>query len=712
MMKRKCETTDMELEPQSKKQMLAQKFKLEENDSKSKKELTIKVETYFKQLTTGCGKSWCDNPLCASNTGLEKLTPNQAAAIALSMAVAPGDIISEFTCENSSNSNTNSNNKPEDIVPVSLTLERVKSAYQAESAVQDFTQSIRLFGSVFGTPESLSISFLKNQKSTKLDGTDTGLDLEAVHEFYNILNQFPDNVKNVLLSSCERMLDSIKNRLKSNQSLSSLRKFIILLKNPNLFTEEYQERFTGILLYSITEISEKGQNYLINNYFGKMVKDEFVDWLQNVHNFIAIKIIENEDLSLYKNRPVVSAAKFLGWLWKLNKIKHYVPYTMFYNESIEENLDTRVDYVTFLRKGFAYCLLPFLIKPQKKSELILFESRLSQRQRLEESIEEMFLHGGNPQSSYLLFSVSRQHCVRDSIDTMMVIKLDNQNNFKKRLRIIFDHEQGVDEGGVQKEWFQLIVGDLFSPKYGMFIADEKTRLHSFNSTNQDVSEYELLGIVLGLAIYNSVILDLHFPLHVYKQLCGVPVGLLDLEEVDPGLFTGLNQLLNMTDPEDIASTDLNFQITLDHFGTTQTYDLKENGSNMPVTIENVKEYVELYVKYLLVDSIAAQFGAFKSGFDLVTHDEKILLSCEPEELRDLIIGCPELDFYELEKGTEYEGYEPDNEVIKNFWEVVHSFTEEEKKLFLTFTTGSDRSPIGGLGNLDLVITREGPDSDR
>ena len=36
-------------------------------------------------------------------------------------------------------------------------------------------------------------------------------------------------------------------------------------------------------------------------------------------------------------------------------------------------------------------------------------------------------------------------------------------------------------------------------------------------------EFRLVGNVLGLAIYNSVILDVHFPMVVYKKLMGQPV---------------------------------------------------------------------------------------------------------------------------------------------------------------------------------------------
>jgi len=56
----------------------------------------------------------------------------------------------------------------------------------------------------------------------------------------------------------------------------------------------------------------------------------------------------------------------------------------------------------------------------------------------------------------------------------------------------------------------------------------------------------------------------------------------------------------------------------------------------------------------------------------------------------------------------------DSPTIVNFWSVVHDLSEEEKKLFLSFVTGSDRVPIKGLSNLrpQFVISRNGPHSDR
>lgn len=72
---------------------------------------------------------------------------------------------------------------------------------------------------------------------------------------------------------------------------------------------------------------------------------------------------------------------------------------------------------------------------------------------------------------------------------------------------------------------------------GMFMFDDDSRLCWFKSDPTDdhiaISEYKLVGMLLGLAVYNSVILDVHFPLALYKKLMDVAVNLQDLRQLDP-----------------------------------------------------------------------------------------------------------------------------------------------------------------------------------
>ena len=51
-----------------------------------------------------------------------------------------------------------------------------------------------------------------------------------------------------------------------------------------------------------------------------------------------------------------------------------------------------------------------------------------------------------------------------------IVSRDNANDLKKQLIVEFEGEQGVDEGGVSKEFFQLIVEQIFNPDYGTILS--------------------------------------------------------------------------------------------------------------------------------------------------------------------------------------------------------------------------------------------------
>lgn len=76
-------------------------------------------------------------------------------------------------------------------------------------------------------------------------------------------------------------------------------------------------------------------------------------------------------------------------------------------------------------------------------------------------------------------------------------------NFRKPLKVKFVGEPGVDEGGVKKEFFQLLVKQLFDPSYIMFKCSTDSRRYWFNgNTFESALKFELIGILMGIAIYN------------------------------------------------------------------------------------------------------------------------------------------------------------------------------------------------------------------
>lgn len=284
--------------------------------------------------------------------------------------------------------------------------------------------------------------------------------------------------------------------------------------------------------------------------------------------------------------------------------------------------------------------------------------------------------------------------------------------------MIFDSEEGVDAGGVRKEYFQLIFSrqHFLDTSYGMFReSSEGGGLLWFNVSAveaEDLDNFELIGTVVGLAVYNSILLDFPFPSVLCRKLKGHECGLADLSQLQPELARGLAALLAF-DGDVEATFQQSFQITVDgDFGERRTFDLVPGGAGLSVTNGNRAEYVDLYVKHILTESVERQFAAFSRGFHKVCGGIALDLFTA-SELELLIYGNPTLDFEDLARGTHYQdGYDEKSEAVAFFWQVLAEFNEEEKRRFLKFATGSDRAPIDGLSQLNLVVSRNTDEDDR
>jgi len=64
--------------------------------------------------------------------------------------------------------------------------------------------------------------------------------------------------------------------------------------------------------------------------------------------------------------------------------------------------------------------------------------------------------------------VRRDHLIDDALVELEMVAMENPSDLKKQLVVEFEGEQGVDEGGVSKEFFQLVIEEIFNPDYGMF----------------------------------------------------------------------------------------------------------------------------------------------------------------------------------------------------------------------------------------------------
>lgn len=408
-------------------------------------------------------------------------------------------------------------------------------------------------------------------------------------------------------------------------------------------------------------------------------------------------------------------AKALG-ISALDARKAFIPFTDFYNEPLSDAVEMDKDFAYYKSDQpmkFSFMNYAFILTPATKTLGLYYDNRI--RMYSERRMSFLQTVVGQPTHPYLRLKVRRDHLIDDALVELEIVAMENPSDLKKQLVVEFEGEQGVDEGGVSKEFFQLVVEEIFNPDYGMFTTQEDTQTTWFNSTSfESDAQFTLIGVVLGLAIYNNVILDVRFPMVVYRKLLGKKGCYADLEDWSPTLFRSLSEIVNYIG-DDMSETFMQtFRVGYkDVFGSVLFHELKDKGDEIYVSQENKKEFVDLYADFLLNKSVERQFKAFRRGFQMVTDESPLGLLFRPEEIEQLVCGSKIFDFAELEAATEYEGgYTAESEAVRNFWRVAHSLPPESQRRLLQFTTGSDRVPVGGLSRLKMVIARHGPDSDR
>ncbi len=178
----------------------------------------------------------------------------------------------------------------------------------------------------------------------------------------------------------------------------------------------------------------------------------------------------------------------------------------------------------------------------------------------------------------------------------------------------------------------------------------------------------------------------------------------------------------------------------------QVFELKRGGSELAVTKGNCVEYIHLTAHYRLNVQLHRQFHAFRSGLQAVIPPHWLCLFSQ-DELQVLISGAQvPISVDDLREHTAYAGtwltvrcmpkygqgvcaikgavsycacpnmgrcvrykrglylncpgeYKPDHDSIALFWEVVSSFTEQQKRQLLRFVTSCSRPPLLGFKEL-------------
>ncbi|XP_067466935.1 probable E3 ubiquitin-protein ligase HECTD2 isoform X1 [Thunnus thynnus] len=591
-----------------------------------------------------------------------------------------------------------------------------------ERAVQsgDWREVREFYLTTFDSFIEINAAFKREANGSFNTIDDSGVNAKFVNAVYDALLSTPQDIQKSVLKG---IINSLLREWKGPRTKDDLRAYFILVQNP-----QYSSTSTYViyahLLRQIAALSEADHHFLVH-WLKKLSARRFRQLVERLLQFISTRLFPAEPDELPPLTKcswwIPSATKVLGLFNAANSVSSppIMPFTDFYNITLE-HIDFMEEYRTWQSYGnsnrFSFCQFPFILSTvvkkaiiQKDSEQQMISqarqslvSKVSRRQRVDMNL--LFLN----------IKVRRAQLLSDSLDELTRKRCD----LKKKLRVTFVGEAGLDMGGLTKEWFLLLVRQIFHTDYGMFTYMKDSRCHWFSSWKCDnYSEFQLVGTLMGLAVYNSIALDIHFPLYCYRKLLTPPttpcdqnalIGMAtatldDLQQIMPELAHGLGELLSY---EGNVEEDfyLTFQVFQEEMGVVKTYNLKPGGDKIPVTKQNRKEYVQLYVDLLLNKSIYKQFAAFYHGFHSVCASDALML-LRPEEVEMLVCGSPELDMSALQKAAQYEGYSKTDTTVRCFWDVVLAFPLELQKKLLHFATGSDRVPVGGMADLNFKISK-------
>ncbi|KAJ1521334.1 hypothetical protein ONE63_003010 [Megalurothrips usitatus] len=551
-----------------------------------------------------------------------------------------------------------------------------------------------------------------------------------------------------------------------------VRALFILVQNP-LFCDQSACLIFAQLLRKVVHLPASDHQMLVH-WLKILEVPRLRAMVRNVMLFLSMRQFPTQDTNHMLPEEgklkwwIPTAARMLAFINAANNgcrppLLHF---SELYHEALD-HIDLAHDYFKWQDPSpsgnhFSFCQYPFILSINAKKIILTKDSEQQQMINARRSLETKASREVSQVDIFFLnMTVRRSSLVEDSLKEIQ--RASERKELKKKLRLTFAGEPGLDMGGLTKEWFQLLVREIFDPDKGMFVYHPHSRCYWFripssartwepvesasrtatappspveaeatddgvvagalsrvavvDEEEETLQQYNLIGVLMGLAVYNSNILDLRFPSVCYQKLLSPPVvphadmhlgvvrnpTLDDLAQIMPEVARGLRELLAYQGDVE-HDMCLTFQASIEEFGCVKTFPLRQGGEEVAVTNANRKEYVRLYLDWMLNTAIYNEFRSFYLGFHSVCASNALIM-LRPEEVEMLVCGCPQFVLDDLRKVTEYDGYQPYSAAVVHLWSVLEEFSDELRKQFLLFTTGSDRIPVGGAAMMTFKVSR-------
>jgi len=545
-----------------------------------------------------------------------------------------------------------------------------------------------------------------------------------------LINKVKESAQKVL-ATLEETNDRIKTRLNNKEEFvpKDLKDIIMIRKQENIILENILSGFSCILSTWNKSARDDGADQDLQKRIYQQREKELQQFLLRLHeNFLNDQQVKNMILHFFEVLKYITLREslFKNQSMKFRFLKFFKICLYYFVLTKIVNLDTQTPQVTESEstdealvemKKTGNLDLDILLKsiPSVYKD-ILFESFSMDSkevlntadwvicQNLPQLVDFTFKKNflfkkiqNEQQSSYQEFksiSIDRQNLIKSTINEICFSTLQE---LKRPLKIKFINENGIDSGGLRREFYTIICEELFDPLKGLFLFDQNGICVQPSPASKIIQNrliyFELSGIILAKAIRQELLVDVTLSKGLLKQIIGEQVSLNDLTETDSELAKSLKWILSSNSVEGLEQP---FVYENTFFGKKITKELILNGYEIMVTPETKQDFVEKVSNFKMHNEIKEELKAFLKGFHLILPSNWLSFFTS-SELQSLISGDTLINAQELKEYSRYQGYTKDSELILWLWEILQEFSQKDLSSFLFFVSGSLRIRKNNFG---------------
>ena len=513
------------------------------------------------------------------------------------------------------------------------------------------------------------------------------------------------------------IIDSKKNEFKKSNS-----KIILTQKLSSEEVQENENIFEVISFVVLNQINYKSNfffvefkttkniyenlpfNYLFLNMFSKYLISLFTNLISKLNL---------EDLNMISENMIILCLKSL---YILDGDINFTPNKEEFWNNMEMVTKIAGNSKSLLLEKMK--LIPFIFPLKERLKIGVTEMNMLKNQR-EHIIHHQEYFGYLDEDMY---DINNSHIKipRDSIfNTTFMYYMQNLLSPYGRWVITFidklgNVEQGVDAGGLYKEFMFKLSEESFSNKLGYFeesqmglLIPTRDALHANKSYNYN-STYEFLGFIVAKSIVDDIKIYPNFSPVFLNNILEIENSFIDLKIYDPELYKNLVLLKNY---EGDVENDfgLYFNLTIEENGKNRNFNLIENGDTIPVTNSNRLTYIKKVTDYYLSYQFKNAVINFRNGMSKVINMD-ILRLYTGDELRQIIYGFDKdvFDVSDMTYNCNIIGFNMEDkkevQCINDFYKILNEFSQKEKEKFLFFCTSLKRLPLGGFSKMNPKFT--------